>query len=140
MKLKKMTVILACAVASGCAAPSNQVPALADGLYVMEANIRKPGVDRNYGGVDECTVTTSNGAIRIAPVGVHSNAWYEGTIIQGHVSLSVHMENPDPMIKAMNLSQSWEGTVQPDGRVVGSMAAYAGTNRYMSGTWTLKKR
>jgi len=134
-----MIVILACALASGCAAPSSHIPVLADGRYVMEANLRKPGVGRNYGGVDECTVTTRNGTIRIAPVGVHSNAWYEGTIKDTQISLSLHLDNPDPMIEAMHLRQSWEGVIQPDASVTGSMGAYAGTNKYMSGTWTLRK-
>jgi len=126
-------------VSSGCALLSPDHPALSNGLYTMDSTITKTGVKRDYGGSSQCRLTVQNNSIRIDGLSETTNAWFEGTLTGRHIVLTVQQRNPDPMIKAMQLRQVYEGQVTADNFAQGTMKGYAGTNAYLHGTWKLMK-
>ena len=140
MNSHRTTIALICAlVSSGCTILSTDHPTLSNGLYTMESSIKKTGVKRDYGGSSQCKVTMHSSNIRIDPLDQTTNAWFEGTLTGQHVVLSVQQQNPDPMIKAMQLRHVYEGRVTANNFAEGIMKGYAGTNTYLSGTWRLTK-
>jgi hypothetical protein len=115
-------------------------PELTDGVYKMDADLKKPGVQHNYGWTDECRVTVRNGYIKIEPLEAYAtNAVYEGSVKGQQVEFSLHFKNPDPIIEHYQFVQLWKGYIISNDTAKGDMSAYAGTNLYMSGTWSLKK-
>jgi hypothetical protein len=138
MKLYK-TYLLALIpiILSGCGTVVTQPPALSDGVYRMESDIKKVGVERNYGGVWQCKVTAQATSIRIAPEA--ALVWFEGSITDRHILFSTQQQNPDPMIKGMQLSDVWKGEIRANDYAEGVMNSYTGTNKFLSGTWSLKK-
>ena len=131
--------IITLVVISGSAIHAQPQPSLSDGEYRMESDIKKPGVERNYGGISQCKVTVQGTSIKIESVNEPAGGWYEGSITGSHLIFSVRMSNPDPMYEAMQVRQTYEGDVRATDYAEGVMNSYTGTNPFLSGTWTLKK-
>ena len=113
---------------------------LTDGIYRMDSDLKKPGVHRNYGGPSECRVTVTNGLIRIEPQDANAAVWFEGKIGGRRVRVSIHKKASDTMLEEYHFVDLWEGEIVANDSVEGTMSMYAGTNLYMSGTWSLKRR
>jgi hypothetical protein len=135
-----MTLLYTVMMAAGCTNLRPQYLSLSDGIYTMESDIRKPGVQHNYGGVCECRVTIQDGRIRIDLSDANFPVWYEGEIKGCRVQMHMRNRNPDPMLKVYQFTDSWDGHVTADDTAEGKVTMYARTNLYMSGKWSLKRR
>ena len=140
MKINKTYLLMVVSIIlSGCALLVPETPTLSDGVYRMESNIKKARVERNYGGVSQCKVTIRGTSIKIEPMDEPASGWYEGTITGKHVLLSVHLRTRDPMLEAMQIKQVFEGDIRANDYAEGIMNSYTGTNKFLNGSWTLKK-
>ena len=134
---KKCLFVLIPIILSGCGTLVTPPPTLSDGVYRMESDIKKVDVERNYGGVWQCKVTAQATSIRIGPE--TASIWFEGSITNRQILFSTHQQTPDPMIKGMQLSDAWKGEIRANDYASGIMNSYSGTNKFLSGTWSLKK-
>lgn len=87
----------------------------------------------------ECSVTRDGANMTIKGM-TDVGRWWVGSVNGDQVTLTLHQENPDPMVKAMQLRMILEGQIVATDHATGIVKGYAGTNQYITGTWTLMKK
>lgn len=137
-RMMTISIALIGLAAMGCSGSTPSQRTLSAGRYTLIMDT----TDILDGGTEhselECTVTLDGP--RIVVKGMPDvGRWFAGTVDGNRVVLVLCHENPDPMIKAMQLRAVLEGGITATDHAAGRTEGYAGTNNYIKGTWVLKK-
>ena len=122
---------------SGCSGvpPHND---LSSGTYVFVADFTD--IPDNETTHDESEFTIARDGTNVTIKGmIDVGRWWVGSVDGNKLFLNLHEENPDPMAKAMELRMILEGEIKSKDYATGIVKGYAGTDNYITGTWTLKK-
>ncbi len=130
------------ALVSGCATTPPPLarphPTLSPGHYSLIQDFTDVPDKQTEHSETECTVAIDGSSIVITST-LNLGTSLVGSIKDGKILLTVYHENPDPMIRAMEMSIIYEGRIQEEDSAAGRLKGYAGSNMYATGKWTLER-
>ncbi len=125
---------------SGCSSTPPQYD-LSSGAYVFVADITDIPDNETTHDESKCTVARegTNATIKVKGM-TDVGRWWVGSVRDNKVFFTLHEENPNAMVKAMQFRMILEGEIRAEDCATGVVKGYyEGTNNYITGTWTLRR-
>ena len=132
------TIVLTCYAAVIAYAAENMTT-LDEGIYEFQVVAHKQGREKPYNDPPvDCDLKMDGQSFTLVPT-TNMEWTAKGTISNNTVSLTFERENMDKWIQR-GFRFEYIGTITEPNHVKGTHEGYAGTNKYLSGTWELMKK
>ena len=112
---------------------------LEDGIYSFKIVAHKQGREKPYDDPPvDCELKMTGASFTLTPT-TNMEWTATGTLSNGNVRLTINREHMDDWIKR-GFRFEYLGRITGQNQVEGTHEGFAGTNRYISGTWSLEKQ